>query len=925
VLAEIGEVVGPMPQRTRAGMRVFDPVQDWLLTNPMQRRRNFMSRWINKQETTRLRGLFESQGKQVIPNSELQQLAPLLGLGHVALNPEWLPQLEKMLLDQGIVLQSYIERLAEARAVEEIQHTMYNFEMASQAGRQAKWVAPFGQAYGDMMAFWGREMFRPIPMRPYLTRSRIGQKISAASNRLPLNPKAFSTLSRYANTDMSFELPFTDGQTEVDLSRLLFLPTKGENAFASILPGIGLIPLSLIDFWISQQADAETDPLDYVNVRDKFAQFLPYVEYQRGGAHTRAIGGGTIGKLIAVGSDALAHFSGDPYLNTSFITGDTERQQLFSRNVQVALSDPAVWERLDEFTTEAEFYAFMDELTQEASGQASGMDILGKGISWALPVSLRQLGPTQEVQNMWIDAARQLPELAVPELENLPLDSADRLSAVADAVRRKYFRLEDWERDLLIAQYRPLVTAEIGMWQWTQDAIDAGIAGTEGPYRTGNTRADQARHDLYFQRNLITTAQFIPRFMRMVGASATARDRSAIKVWSEMSTARNDFAWDNVVSEETKQAMQWLLDQGFGARVGISDTKSMWLAFGSLEDSIEGWMALNEGVRRGTEEFDLIKSRVKLPEKDKAWGTDWPGTDIERIPHAAEWANYVLGDLNDLSPTAAKIVKGLGIEIGPEDTGFDLIRALQNEVSNPGSAIYGLAQQEHANYVRGRGEAGSTILQTLARVANLDSVAPAVREQIGQFIEYEKNMSAQYRATSSDGVPASAQARVRQKYAELMLANPTLMPWQSDWDRLYEPRYGPLNWIPPTPPPLIKGVAWGGDASETWQPYVRTVVDGDTILVSEGPNTTPRKVRILGLRAPDYGYSPEESAAAEAATVRLIDRLEEAAKKGEEIWLVREPEKFGETDYYGRELAWLFIGDEAYWDPVEGFKATDSD
>ena len=153
-----------------------------------------------------------------------------------------------------------------------------------------------------------------------------------------------------------------------------------------------------------------------------------------------------------------------------------------------------------------------------------------------------------------------------------------------------------------------------------------------------------------------------------------------------------------------------------------------------------------------------------------------------------------------------------------------------------------------------------------------------------------------------------------------MNAAPDTLAWEEVWGNLYERTYGPLEWEEPVPPTLE-------DNPNAYQPYIRKVRDGDSIVVSEKPgpgafpfasesgDTVMKEVRLIGVRAADFGLD-DEGAATD------MEKLLDALKSGEQIWLVRDPDNFGNTDRYGRELAWLFIGDEPYYDS-SGFLPTD--
>ena len=72
-----------------------------------------------------------------------------------------------------------------------------------------------------------------------------------------------------------------------------------------------------------------------------------------------------------------------------------------------------------------------------------------------------------------------------------------------------------------------------------------------------------------------------------------------------------------------------------------------------------------------------------------------------------------------------------------------------------------------------------------------------------------------------------------------------------------------------------------------------------------------KEVRLLGVNARDYGPDPRGAAEDQR---RLQEALSTAVANGDTIYLVRDPEQMGSnTDKYGRELAWLYLGDEPWY------------
>ncbi len=69
-------------------------------------------------------------------------------------------------------------------------------------------------------------------------------------------------------------------------------------------------------------------------------------------------------------------------------------------------------------------------------------------------------------------------------------------------------------------------------------------------------------------------------------------------------------------------------------------------------------------------------------------------------------------------------------------------------------------------------------------------------------------------------------------------------------------------------------------------------------------------VRLLGVDAEEkFGTNSEE---AHRQWKDLSDAILQARENGDRIYLVRD-DRFGQTDQYGRMLAWLWIGDEPYY------------
>ena len=138
--------------------------------------------------------------------------------------------------------------------------------------------------------------------------------------------------------------------------------------------------------------------------------------------------------------------------------------------------------------------------------------------------------------------------------------------------------------------------------------------------------------------------------------------------------------------------------------------------------------------------------------------------------------------------------------------------------------------------------------------------------------------------------------------------------WEDIWEEQFERTYGPLQWTVPEPATPFRED--GSLTSFATAPYIEHVVDGDTILVQEYQGSSVvHAVRLLGVSAQEVNDPNAELAAIGLEEeFALKEALVQAANDGVIIYLVRD-ERFGQTDKYGRVLAWLWIGDEPYWNP----------
>jgi len=183
---------------------------------------------------------------------------------------------------------------------------------------------------------------------------------------------------------------------------------------------------------------------------------------------------------------------------------------------------------------------------------------------------------------------------------------------------------------------------------------------------------------------------------------------------------------------------------------------------------------------------------------------------------------------------------------------------------------------------------------------------------VDQFVSFESSIGKRYR-NDPLGVPGPEQVGVQERFMTLMnTAGDIPVDWNQIWDLGFKRNYGELGWTPPEPrAPLDEDELVDG----AWQPFIRHIIDGDSLVVgTRAGSQTFHEVRLIGVRARDYGLDDEGAVDDKA---RLMDALQSALSSGDRIYLVRDPDNFGSVDPYGRELAWLWIGDAPFSFPEE--------
>jgi len=296
-----------------------------------------------------------------------------------------------------------------------------------------------------------------------------------------------------------------------------------------------------------------------------------------------------------------------------------------------------------------------------------------------------------------------------------------------------------------------------------------------------------------------------------------------------------------------------------------------------------------------------------VPSKQKPWSEVWVGLDPDEVTEK-------FGDfpLVRFSEQVQEMAAGVGIDLVTGMTGEQLHNAVAGVITHEDSPLSSVAQFSYDEYLAERTSAGTTATNELNKLRNNMELDPEWRQSMKEFLHYTDSVSARFRGQLG-GIPLSEQQQVVDKFQALRAgSSESMAAWDKIWTGRYAKTYGALDWVPPEP--LSPVDAEGNQRPTAVTPYIRAISDGDSLTVSDRPNSgSMYQVRLLGVRSADFG-SDDEGALADMN--RLQDALNEAIVNGDTIWFVRDPDTFGSnTDMYGRMLAWLWIGDKPYYFP----------
>lgn len=914
-------------------LRMTDAFFDRAFLDPVNYRRGFVAEMIGKVESARLESLYASQGIQILSDMEVAH-----ALGYKGLQGAVRTGVAEFIAEQGIkrgmVPRSYIDNLVQKAVDNQIEHMLYVTDRGSRAGSIASnTLFPFGRPYADMMAFWSREMLRRPHWRGQINDENLNLLQEIVTAKGNFNPRTPALVSRLAHTDFKIDQGWIgeaeEGETKglfpgsesTNLSPLLFLPTAGDDSLSVLLPGAGAIPGWAVDMAVAAMKDPIDDPLGYQQLKDQVGQIFSGVHFGSSDPTRsiiqRAIGGGTFGQLLEAAADVNRLFGNNgQYREISNYLGNPGREIDRGRYMSAVLSDPSEWEELMSLTRESDVALYLDALAAEADKNAATGNLMEQVTRFAMPAGNKFVGELDMIWDVWVDAAVAYPELASSTLSDTATPEERR--KYVDEVRGNFFDLPQWKRDAYVAGTPQLAVNMISTWDWTDTAHADGIAGGRA-YRTTGSREDLARHETYINLGYIRPLSPQERGRRIVGLHLAAKEATAKRVYEQTASRVNDYLWENLVSDDTIALLDGLLSEfpTFAKNYDIQSPRELWDAWSTYEADLEEFAAGANAIdaERGTGDvktpFDYLREIVNVPGEEKPWGTSWPGVDPTNLSNRFDELTLTEDLFSEETQIMADII---GVELTPGMTGRQLYTSLQEvEVSTTGALSLNV-DPSYQSYLGERSAAMRVADENLREVIFDQRYDPDWRQTLKEFVEFETRSGARYRDAVL-GVPPERQVEVQDRYMRIMNTadDNVITDWQALWELRYERAYGPLGWTPPEP--LSPFDESGGLVGTAYQPFVQRIIDGDSMVVTDRSGAQrAHEVRILGVRARDFGLDNE---GAEIDKDRLNNAFQQALRNGDKIYLVRQPETFGNTDIYGRELAWLWIGDTPFSFPEE--------
>ena len=945
VLEGYGEVSGAAKIPSAALPRGVEYVSDFLFQRPMNYRQGFLAEWVRKSEMARLEKLYKSQGVAIVSD---EQLMSLLRNKYPGLHERFLREgldsiaMDLMELDTGgIVSQRAVRRMVESKVVAEMENQLYGFHMQSAAGRKARAVAPFGKPWADMWGFWGREMLGRPQLRGLLNSENYG-RLSQYANKLadssPINPKTAGFVSRLAATDFDLNKIEDDplfggaakllGIDRMDVGSSLFLPHGGESPWLVLLPGLGAIPGVMVEAVLMRIApDPIDDPTGYQMFTDQWSKVLPGIGYNRqsslgGIAKESLIGGGVIGRTVGLMDDIGMMLGNDTSIAPNAISADWKTAMAYDRQVKVAFADPKMYDELLQLPPdqaaigiEAMINEALSDVQKKAAREVGASKFAEDAIELLIPSRIDTLTQREDLADVWLNA---LPYLDVSDTfkSRLLMDTEENRQASAG-------RIADWfynditpdQRDNYIAAHPELAVNVISMWTWSESALIDQIPGSGLAYRSGGSTEDRNRHETMIELGYIRPLTPRELAVRIIGTVASAKAGAARRVFEGAAKAVNDDRWANL-PVDYKDWFEYLRVQLVDAgETPYQDARQVWENFDKIKEQI--WYLNGEPtkIEKHPKTGDIrVPDKISLPQKRRPWGESLP-SEFKDLRQEYE-EGYPLPTITDEMAAAAAAV---GIDLEPGMEMADVYQAVANTraahlTDNPAFSIVG---PEYQAYLAPRSAAHQDVIAKLNVILDAEGVSEETRYNYRKtFVFLEDAIERRHAGDQSwlEIRDKAAQLFKGLQYDDIFRNTPLNFYWDSAWGS----QLGALDWTPDKPAPLLQEN--GQLSSQAMRIYPREVYDGDTIKFSSSPNEhlfgelggpridpTIYSVRMLGVNAREMG---EEGG--DEDRLRLETKIREAVDNHVPIYIVKDPDRYGYTDFYGRLFGWVYIGNEAF-------------
>jgi hypothetical protein len=754
---------------------------------------------------------------------------------------------------QGARTESQLEARAAAYAERRADDLMYRFTAASMAGRgvEAGLTFPFARAQMDFLSWWFDHMTKPMTLRiPMEARARLPQVVNNAINtveRVPINLRAmgkYAHLVAAANND-------EDSLLDQALRELTFFPFRFDKEFLiGISPQPGALPSWLFDLNV---AAGNLTP-EQIDTFETLFPALGYSEIGSGGVMEEMVD-----RIVPSSRRSLREFAGSTARLAAAMFGK-------DAHTEPGLGGQLVNMMLDEkrpgATGDFQVAMVADFFAEDLDGEP--------GI-WALVPGSDEF--KTRILEIAVDGAVEA------NRQEWNQDLRDRVNPLTgyDAefrALRAYEGLFDEEVFTTMSQ--------AGVFQ-QNDLLDVDgqprIKALWDSYLEGTATRD----DMVFLRDRLTTAYF-EAGRREVFPGFSFMDYIHL-IHPEVAV--------NLISKNE--------DSGIPVRGGEYEVGDQTMSHAEFKASyISGLTGRLQNVPEGTSGSELVADARRLGwlvnRPVEEWAFDAAAAVYKsgaRAVHGVwEWVAHKpwSGRISDslrpktfvLGVPEAKVLAAAGMDLtaGSEYTYGELFNLVADFDER-----FKVAQPVLLNTLQNGAVHGQ-----LAK--HSDHFGLGLLNDIGEADQYFRDQGIE----SIEDWPEETLSAVRERFAEAINQGYTTL---ADYRQEMEPIFGPIDYEPPSPPPVAElesGIRVAGDDLADL-----AVVDGDTmsVMLEDGP----MRVRLIGINAPEVTQSGYAEAREQLARV--------IAGATEVTFGIYKPELFGMIQQSApgerRLLAWLYV------------------